>query len=69
MDVGQSNKQIVIVPPGVVHAYKNVGTIPGWVINKPNMLYAGAGRQDSVDEIRRENTPDTPFVLDYISCL
>jgi dTDP-4-dehydrorhamnose 3,5-epimerase-like enzyme len=64
MGVGQSNKQIVIVPPGIVHAYKNVGTVSGWVINQPNKLYAGAGRQDAVDEIRHENLLDSPFVLD-----
>ena len=39
--VGQSNRQSVIVPPGVIHAYKNVGTSPGWVFNGPNQLYAG----------------------------
>jgi dTDP-4-dehydrorhamnose 3,5-epimerase len=64
MNVGQSNKQIVIVPPGIVHAYKNVGTIPGWVINEPNRLYAGIGRQEAVDETRHENLPNTPFILD-----
>jgi dTDP-4-dehydrorhamnose 3,5-epimerase len=64
INVGQSNRQIVIVPPGVVHAYKNVGTGPGWVINAPNMLYAGKGRQGPIDEIRHEDIPDTPFLLD-----
>lgn len=64
MNVGQSNEQIVIVPPGVVHAYKNVGTVSGWVINAPNRLYGGAGRQEPVDEIRHENMPDSPFILD-----
>ncbi len=64
MNVGQSNKQIVIVPPGIVHAYKNVGTVPGWVINEPNRLYAGEGRQKAVDETRYENLPDAPFILD-----
>lgn len=62
--VGQSNKQSVIVPPGVVHAYKNCGTIPGWVINEPNRLYAGKGRQEPVDEIRHENKSDSPYILD-----
>ncbi|MGD0518030.1 MAG: dTDP-4-dehydrorhamnose 3,5-epimerase family protein [Thermoguttaceae bacterium] len=62
--VGESNKQVVIVPPGVVHAYKNTGSVPGWVFNEPNKLYAGAARQEEVDEIRHENIPDTPFVLD-----
>jgi len=62
--VGQSNKQIVIVPPGVVHAYKNTGTLPGWAINEPNRLYAGATRQEKVDEIRHEDRPNSPFILD-----
>ncbi len=64
MNVGQSNKQVVIVPPGIVHAYKNVGSVPGWVINQPNRLYAGTGRQEPVDEIRHEDLPDSPFILD-----
>jgi len=28
----------VIIPPGVVHAYHNVGTEIGWVFNGPNRL-------------------------------
>jgi dTDP-4-dehydrorhamnose 3,5-epimerase len=62
--VGESNKQVVIVPPGVVHAYKNTGSVPGWVINEPNKLYAGTARQETIDEIRYENIPDAPFILD-----
>jgi dTDP-4-dehydrorhamnose 3,5-epimerase len=62
--VGQSNKQVVIVPPGVVHAYKNMGTEPGWVINEPNRLYAGMLRKEAVDEIRHESLPNSPFLLD-----
>jgi len=62
--VGQSNQQTVIVPPGVVHAYKNGGEVPGWVINEPNRLFAGAARKETVDEIRHENLPDSPFILD-----
>jgi dTDP-4-dehydrorhamnose 3,5-epimerase len=62
--VGQSNKQVVIVPPGVVHAYKNTGGVPGWVINEPNRLYAGVARQEKIDEIRHEDMPNTPFILD-----
>jgi len=62
--VGQSNKQVVIIPPGVVHAYKNTGILPGWLINLPNKLYAGPARQEAVDEIRHENSPDNPFILD-----
>lgn len=62
--VGQSNKQAVIVPPGVVHAYKNTGSVPGWVFNEPNRLYAGVARKEAVDEIRHEDLPNSPYVLD-----
>ena len=62
--VGASNKQGVIVPPGVVHAYKNVGPVPGWVFNGPNRLFAGRGRREPIDEIRHEDRPDSPFVFD-----
>ena len=64
MPVGQSNRCTVVVPPGVVHAYKNVGDVPGWVINLPNQLYAGEGRKEPVDEIRHEGDPSLPFSLD-----
>ncbi|HEX7379502.1 MAG TPA: dTDP-4-dehydrorhamnose 3,5-epimerase family protein [Pirellulales bacterium] len=62
--VGQSNMQAVIIPPGVVHAYKNVSDAPGWVFNCPNRLYAGEGRRQPVDEIRHEDQPGGPYVLD-----
>lgn len=62
--VGESNPQAVLIPPGVVHAYKNVGERPGWVINCPNRLYAGEGRKEPVDEIRHEDKAETLYVLD-----
>lgn len=62
--VGQSNRAGVIIPPGVVHAYKNIGDGPGWVLNLPNRLYAGRGKQEKVDEIRHENQADSVFVVD-----
>jgi dTDP-4-dehydrorhamnose 3,5-epimerase len=62
--VGASNWQAVIVPPGVVHAYKNIGAVAGLVFNAPNRLYAGRGRQEPVDEIRHEDAENSPFVLD-----
>ena len=64
MQVGASNKQCVIVPPGVVHAYRNVSEVPGWVFNAPNRLYAGQGKRSPVDEIRHENRIDSPYRLD-----
>jgi dTDP-4-dehydrorhamnose 3,5-epimerase len=62
--VGQSNLQAVIIPPGVVHAYRNVSDVPGLVINCPNRLYAGRGRSQPVDEIRYEDRPGCPYRID-----
>ncbi|MGQ9574516.1 MAG: dTDP-4-dehydrorhamnose 3,5-epimerase family protein [Thermoguttaceae bacterium] len=61
---GESNPQIVIVPPGVVHAYKNISQVAGLVFNCPNRLYAGPGKAGPVDEIRHEDLPDSPFVME-----
>ena len=62
--VGQSNPQAVMVPCGVVHAYKNISDVVGLVVNCPNRLYAGPGRQEPVDEIRHEDHAESPYVLD-----
>ncbi|MGA2064219.1 MAG: dTDP-4-dehydrorhamnose 3,5-epimerase family protein [Thermoguttaceae bacterium] len=62
--VGQSNRRAVLVPPGVVHAYRNTSDVPGLVLNAPNRLYAGWGRNEPVDEIRYENLADTPYRLE-----
>jgi dTDP-4-dehydrorhamnose 3,5-epimerase len=52
------------VPPGVVHAYKNTGTVEGLVFNAPNRLFRGPARTQEVDEIRYEERPEAGFVLD-----
>ena len=45
MFVGADNPQAVIIPKGVVHAYKNVSTTEkGMVINCPNRLFMGEGK-------------------------
>jgi dTDP-4-dehydrorhamnose 3,5-epimerase len=62
--VGESNKQAVVISPGIVHAYKNTGTVPGWVFNAANRFYRGEGRRGSVDEIRHEDRPDSPYLID-----
>ena len=62
--VGHSNPVLVIVPPGVVHAYKNVGDRDAFVLNFPNRLYAGWGKKEPVDEIRHESDPESRFRLD-----
>jgi len=62
--VGADRPMLVIIPAGVVHAYKNIGSEPGLVFNCPNRLYKGPGRKDPVDEIRHEAEVRTPFLLD-----
>lgn len=63
-EVGEDSPARVVVPAGVVHAYKNVGDREGLVINCPDRLYAGEGRQEPVDEIRWEDDPSGRFRLD-----
>jgi dTDP-4-dehydrorhamnose 3,5-epimerase-like enzyme len=62
--VGESKRTAVRIPPGVVHAYKNAGAKPAWVINCPDRLFKGVGRQEPVDETRYEEQPGSPYVLD-----
>lgn len=59
--VGESHPAAVIVPPGVVHAYKNISEVPGIVFNAPNRLFAGPGRCYPVDEIRHESDDNSPY--------
>ena len=63
-DVGEDSPFALIVPAGVVHAYKNVGEKPGLVFNAANRLYAGWLKQDTVDEIRHEANADSPYRLE-----
>lgn len=62
--VGATSPAAVWIPPGVVHAYRNVGEIPGLVFNAPNRLYAGWGKKEPVDEIRHEDAEPTRYHLD-----
>ncbi|KCZ70514.1 dTDP-4-dehydrorhamnose 3,5-epimerase-like enzyme [Candidatus Methanoperedens nitroreducens] len=64
LNIGENDLKMVIVPPGIVHAYKNIGDKPGLVINLPNRLYAGWGKKEKVDEIRYENSLNSPFKVD-----
>jgi dTDP-4-dehydrorhamnose 3,5-epimerase len=61
---GEEAPTSVLIPPGVAHAYKNIGSGPGMVVNSPNRLFAGWGRKETVDEIRHEEDPETNFLLD-----
>jgi dTDP-4-dehydrorhamnose 3,5-epimerase len=62
--VGEDNPKSVLIPKGVVHAYRNVGTSCGIVINCPNRLFMGERRQEPIDEIRHEDDPETIFRID-----
>ena len=59
--VGADNPKSVIIPPGIVHAYRNTGHTVGVVINCPNRLFMGEGKREPVDEIRHEDDPHTHF--------
>ncbi len=61
---GGDSPIVVVIPPGVVHGYKNIGTENGIVYNLPNKLYRGEGKKEEVDEIRHEINPDSPFKFD-----
>jgi dTDP-4-dehydrorhamnose 3,5-epimerase len=61
--VGESDPKSVLIPRGVVHAYRNVGSVDGVVINCPNRLYMGNGRREAIDEIRHEDDPQTVFTM------
>lgn len=61
---GADNPKMVLIPKGIVHAYRNVGETDGIVINCPNRLYMGDGRREPVDEIRHEDDPETIFRID-----
>ena len=63
LEVGSDNPVLVIVPPGVVHAYKNIGDRDAFVLNFPDQLFAGWGKKDPVDEIRHESDPESAFQL------
>lgn len=61
--VGEDNPKLVIIPPGIVHAYKNIDKKPGLVLNFPNRLHADWGKKGKVDEIRYENDPNPPYKI------
>ena len=61
---GEDSPKSVMIPPGVVHAYRNIGGKKGMVVNFPNRLFAGTGKKEKVDEIRHEDDPNTVYRLD-----
>lgn len=55
VEVGENNPCLVIVPPGVIHSYTNIGYTTAFTLNFPDKLYAGQNKKDTVDEIRYES--------------
>ena len=53
---------VLIVPPGVIHSYMNIGENVGWVLNFPNRCYRGPGKRSPPDEIRYEDQKPDPLV-------
>lgn len=63
---GKDNPIRVVVPPGVVHGYKNISKeLDGMVLNYPDKLYRGWDKKEEVDEIRHEDKEDE-FYLNFI---
>lgn len=60
---GQDSTLSLLVPPGVVHAYKNISDSSSVVQNFPNQLFMGPGKKHPIDEIRHEDEHDTAFQL------
>jgi len=59
-----ADRLIVVVPPGVVHAYKNTGEEDAIVLNFPDRLYGGRHKKEKVDEIRYEDDSNSPFKIE-----
>jgi dTDP-4-dehydrorhamnose 3,5-epimerase len=58
---GEKFPSRIYVPRGVVHAYRNVGKLPGLVVTVTNLLFKGEGRREPVDEIRHELDPKSTY--------
>lgn len=63
MPIPGAQPVVAVVPPGVVHAYRNEGLHELLVFNAPDKLYAGLNKELPVDEVRHELNPDTVFKL------
>lgn len=51
----------ILVPPGIIHAYRCVSTLPALITNLPDRPYGGPDGSGLIDEIRHEENPDSPF--------
>jgi dTDP-4-dehydrorhamnose 3,5-epimerase len=60
---GNENPLAIIVPPGIVHGYKNISKIDAYCLNFPDKLYKGTDKKEEVDEIRHEQDSNSPFKI------
>lgn len=62
---GQDNPLSVVIPPRVVHGYKNVSRLErGMVLNYPDRLFMGWGKEEVIDEIRHEDEEASIFSME-----
>jgi len=62
--VGADNPMLVVIPPHVIHAYKNISEGDSIVYNFPDRLYKGKQRAQPVDEIRHELDPKSIYFVE-----
>lgn len=64
VEVGEDNPVTVIIPPGIIHGYRNISKDKdGMVLNFPDKLYRGWNKEKDVDEIRHEDDTQTEFKM------
>ncbi len=61
---GEEKPTSVLIPAGVVHAYRNMSDGISVVQNFPNRLFMGEGKKHPIDELRHEDDPKSPFKAD-----
>jgi len=62
-EAGENKPMIVIVPPGVVHGYKNISDQSALSFNCPDKLYKGFYKKEEIDEIRWEDDEKSPYKI------
>lgn len=60
---GADEPKTILIPPGIVHAYKNVSDVDAFYVNYPDKLYAGKNKKEPVDEIRHEEDDPQVYVF------
>ncbi len=56
--LGENNRSLLVIPPGVAHGYKTIGDKPSLLINFPTEVY----NRDQPDELRLPyDSPEIPY--------